>query len=187
MCRSLFNKGIECSSLKWNGATGNMATATAQTSFLTPAQVESFCKLKDSGKGKHQSSQFERVTTVATGFDVLWNDKTNSPDQIFFGCWGKEGGNGNFGSVASDETLSQALEGAYPGSVSFLPSEWQHPETIQSQRNAARTTFSLGAAVIMLVIILAGATRKSRLRSLHSNDVSGSPAYYELPTIEYIR
>ncbi|KAL3911184.1 MAG: hypothetical protein SGARI_001761, partial [Bacillariaceae sp.] len=129
LCRSLFNKGIACSVIAWDEQTNNVSMASEPKDFLSTPQVESFCKLDESAHNQKHSSHLERLTTVATGFDVLWNDEYGFPERVFFGCWGTEGGNGNFGTVDGDGNLVQTLGGAYPGSVLLLPSHSSYHAT----------------------------------------------------------
>jgi hypothetical protein len=179
LCRSVFNSGIECLDFEWSANTEIVTMLNEPAKFLTLPQVQSFCKLQDSSiKSKHRSSHFERVTTVATGFDVMWNNQDGSPERIFFGCWGNEGGNGNFGSVNATGTLVQTLTGAYPGSILLLTTFRQ-----TSNQNAPQSQFGcITVGLVSIMVCAAARIKMPRRRTAATEDDCAPIAYYELPT-----
>jgi hypothetical protein len=124
MCRTIFNEGITCMpiSVKEDIASVYVEAEGDPEIFLTNVQVKAFCTLGI--VSKTSDAFYKRKTTVVTGLDVIWNEEDGTPDRIFFGCYGQEGGNGNFGSVdRNGDNLIRMLAGAYPGAVIFLPQE----------------------------------------------------------------
>lgn len=122
MCRTIFNEGITCMpiSVKEDVASVYVEAEGDPEIFLTNVQVKAFCTLGIASKTS--DARYARKTTVVTGLDVIWNEEDGTPDRIFFGCYGQEGGNGNFGSVdRNGDNLIRMLAGAYPGAVIFLP------------------------------------------------------------------
>ncbi|OEU19366.1 hypothetical protein FRACYDRAFT_216868 [Fragilariopsis cylindrus CCMP1102] len=124
MCRTIFNEGITCMpiSVEEDDASVYIVAEDDPEIFLTNVQVKAFCTLDN--LSKISNAIYERQTTVVTGLDVIWNEEDGTPDRIFFGCYGQEGGHGNFGSVdRNGDNLIQMLPGAYPDSIIFLPQE----------------------------------------------------------------
>ena len=124
MCRTIFNEGITCMpiSVEEDAASVYIEAEGDPEIFLTNIKVKEFCTLDSFSK--ISNTIYERQTTVVTGLDVIWNEEDGTPDRIFFGCYGQEGGHGNFGSVdRNGDNLIQMLPGAYPDSVIFLPQE----------------------------------------------------------------
>jgi len=134
LCRSVYEEGIECLPIQVSIADGTngdkgmiplVEPSTPQASptiFLSGEQTARFCRLGDADK----THRFEwgRRTTLVSGLDVRWDESTGLPQRVFFGCWGGEGGNGNFGSVeAHGDNLVRILDGAYVDTVMFLPKE----------------------------------------------------------------
>jgi len=124
LCRSIYNKGIECLPLTVNIRDGIPVVESKGNPevFLSGEQTSIFCRVADVHRTKRLN--WDRKTTLVTGLDVQWDAVTGEPERIFFGCWGGEGGNGNFGSVEKDGTnLMRVMDGAYAEAVMFLPQE----------------------------------------------------------------
>ena len=124
LCRTLLEAGIECFPISVSVQDGHpVVKSTAKpTIFLSKQQAGKFCRLGDADRT--QRPEWGRRTTVVTGLDVEWNDETGEPERIFFGCFGDEGGNGNFGSVEKNgENLMKVMDAAYSEAVLFLPQE----------------------------------------------------------------
>jgi len=199
LCRTIYEEGIECFpiSVTEDDETGMVvvessrqsastsASATTPEIFLTKDQTRQFCRLGDADFTKRLD--WGRKTTLVTGLDVQWNedyDGNGTPERIFFGCWGGEGGNGNFGSVDADgQNLVQVMKGAYSESVLFLPHELEgtiqaSPEVIPAYStgvDAAATTImpnykifsshSLGVVMMGLLACFAVYKRRQRMSS----------------------
>eukprot|EP00537_Pseudo-nitzschia_pungens_P007131 CAMPEP_0172362718 /NCGR_PEP_ID=MMETSP1060-20121228/6258_1 /TAXON_ID=37318 /ORGANISM="Pseudo-nitzschia pungens, Strain cf. cingulata" /LENGTH=692 /DNA_ID=CAMNT_0013085279 /DNA_START=87 /DNA_END=2165 /DNA_ORIENTATION=- len=122
VCRTVFEAGIECLpfdvSVDGNGSPVVLASGPAEV-FLTEDQTKTFCHLE----GYHgRDPNFEKETTLATGLDVVWDPSTARPERIFFGCFGGQGGFGNFGSVRNDGSgPRRVLEHAFVDAVLFWP------------------------------------------------------------------
>ena len=124
LCRTVFGEGIECMPIAVSIQDGFPVVEASGESqmFLSKEQTAAFCRLGDVGKTKRVD--WERRTTLVTGLDVQWDDLSGLPKRIFFGCWGGEGGNGNFGSVERNgNNIHQVMPGAYADGVLFLPQE----------------------------------------------------------------
>jgi hypothetical protein len=142
--------------------TGKISPSTnvKPINIMTKDQVKDFCQLKDATakttNNNHPHEWFARLTTVTTGIDVIWKeDDTGSPEEIFFGCWGQEGGNGNFGTINGDGKISQALHGAYPGAVIFAPPELVLPAQASSNKTMTyRNDASAGHSRVFLAILI---------------------------------
>lgn len=126
LCRTIYNKGIEClpitTSLLAYGVPLVEATGKPEN-FLSKEQTGIFCHLENLDRSTN-GNDLERVTTLVSGLDVQWDDATGNPKRIFFGCWGGESGSGNFGSVEKGgKNLRLVLDGAFADAVLFLPLE----------------------------------------------------------------
>ena len=135
LCRTIFNKGIGCMPISVtedsNDDSVYVMPQGEEEIVLTEDQVHSFCRLGDADRTKHMN--WDRKTTLVTGLEVVWNEDDTedsnaggtTPERIIFGCYGGEGGNGNFGSIdIRDGAMPvQIMNGAYPGAVLFVPHE----------------------------------------------------------------
>ncbi len=125
LCRTVYEQGIECLpiSVTVEDDCPILYPDSYKTEmFLSKQQTAIFCRLGDADKT--QRVDWGRKTTLVTGLDVQWDHLTGQPDRIFFGCWGGEGGNGNFGSVEKNGNhLLGVMKGAHADSVLFLPEE----------------------------------------------------------------
>eukprot|EP00536_Pseudo-nitzschia_multiseries_P018694 jgi/Psemu1/293611/fgenesh1_pg.2916_\ len=135
LCRTVFNMGIGCMPISFTEEDDlvRIQPQGDEQIVLTEDQVTSFCKLQDADSTKRLN--FARQTTLVTGLDIVWdeheNDGSGSPKTIVFGCYGGEGGNGNFGRIDVDPSAEsqhlhhpiQVMEGAFPGAVHFVPNE----------------------------------------------------------------
>jgi len=125
LCRTVYEQGIECLPISvtiQDGYPVVYPTSYKSHMFLSKDQTAVFCRLGDAD----ETSRLEwgRKSTLVTGLDVQWNHESGEPERIFFGCWGGEGGNGNFGSVERNGNhLRQVLNGAHADAVLFLPQE----------------------------------------------------------------
>ena len=123
LCRTIFNEGIGCMpiSVTEDNDSVYIMPQGEEEILLSEEQVYSFCRLRDADRTKR------RMTTLVTGLEVVWNEDgengTGIPERIIFGCYGGEGGNGNFGSNLEGANPVQVMKGAYPGAVLFVPDQ----------------------------------------------------------------
>jgi hypothetical protein len=147
LCRSIYNKGIECLPLTVNirGGIPVVESTGNPEFFLSGEQTSLFCRVADVHRTKRVD--WDRKTTLVTGLDVQWDDVTGEPERIFFGCWGGEGGNGNFGSVERDgSNLMRVMDGAYAEAVVFLPKELEGTFHYRDATTTERTAASSATA-----------------------------------------
>lgn len=211
LCRTVYEQGIECLPISVvvedDGYPVVYPTAPKTEMFLSKQQTGIFCKLGDADKT--QRLDWGRKTTLVTGLDVQWDHLTGQPDRIFFGCWGGEGGNGNFGSVErGGNHLMGVMKGAHADSILFLPEELEgtidpreppptdHPRPCVVEARASKgypnassigsnnSTFSSKSVVLgftMLVIALCFAIyRRRRLYSGRFSSSLSNPSQKEI-------
>jgi len=124
LCRTIYEKGIECFpiAVMIRHDVPVVYSIGEAEQFLTKEQTEMFCRLEDADYDSSFRMEWARKTTMATGLDVQW--RNGQPHRIFFGCWGEEGGNGNFGSVEKGgNNLMTVMDNVYAEAVLFLPEE----------------------------------------------------------------
>lgn len=124
LCRTVFEVGIEClpMSVKLQDGFPVVKSNGESEMYLSKEQTTEFCRLGDAAITPRHD--WERRTTLVTGLDVQWDDLYGRPERVFFGCWGGEGGNGNFGSVERNgSNLRKVMNGAHADAVLFLPQE----------------------------------------------------------------
>lgn len=149
LCRTIFEEGIECLPISvtiQDGIPVVESTGKAE-SFLSKEQTAIFCRLGDADQTKRKD--WGRKTTLVTGLDFQWNEVSEQPERIFFGCLGGEGGNGDFGSVEKNgNNLKRVMDGAYADAVLFLPREL---EGTIDPRDAEAVGIPAAAATALIV------------------------------------
>jgi hypothetical protein len=145
LCRTIFEEGIECLPILVTIQDGIPVVESAGNaeSFLSKEQTAIFCRLGDADRTKRKD--WGRKTTLVTGLDFQWNEVSEQPERIFFGCWGGEGGNGDFGSAEKNgHNLKRVMDGAFADAVLFLPRELEG--TIDPREAEAEAVLGIPAA-----------------------------------------
>jgi len=206
LCRTIFGEGIECFQI--TVGTDTVYSSSDPQSFLSKDQTATFCRLGDADKTRHSElddwnsnwshsynrGKWERLTTLVSGLDVQWNKLSGQPERIYFGCWGGEGGNGNFGSVEKNGmNLLQVIPGAFASSVLFFPSELEgtiDPRDPSINKSSVSSSFLKIMAVALTLVVAAMYRRKrrpsSRFASLNAaeKEFDCQVTYVELQNID---
>ena len=111
ICRTLFNVGVHCFPIAMQDY-GTIHILESETEFVSMKQLHETCYSEVLNKDYWTA----KVSTVATGLEVFW-DNDGKPEKVVFGCFGTQGGVGNFTTADSEGNLTHVLNGAYAGSI----------------------------------------------------------------------
>jgi hypothetical protein len=153
LCRTIFDVGVSC--FPFALSQGDRVSVTDEArEFVTSDMVYETCHLSI----YKNKPYYNRIFTVTTGLEVLW-DPLGNPEKIIFGCYGEAGGNGNFTTVDRDGNMVQTVHGAYPGSIMFgtqLPDKKSGSDTDSTKAYPYLWThILLFSAVLMLALMFA--------------------------------
>ena len=160
LCWSAYDRGISCRKV-WTTEHKDDGTPILYfpgfdeveiEPFLSPEQTAVFCK-----QDKSDDDEDDALPPFVAGFDVRWEDD-GRPERVYFGCGGSGGkggarvhrGSGTLGSVGHGGTdLRRVLDGAFAGSVVFLPSalEGTTDPAVVAAAAASRAASVRGSAV----------------------------------------
>jgi len=202
LCRTIFEEGIECLPISVTIQDGIPVVESMgkAESFLSKEQTAIFCRLGDADRTKRKD--WGRKTTLVTGLDFQWNKVSEQPERIFFGCWGGEGGNGDFGSVEKNgDNLKRVMNGAFADAVLFLPRELEgtiDPREVEAVEIPTAATasivpndkipFSKSLAIVLTLVAVAYLTiyrRKRLLRAWFStSNASQKESRFGTPYVE---
>ena len=116
VCQTAYNKGVFCYGFDVADDGTNLQVTSNHKEpifVVTEEQVAESCTIDTSILGGE-----EYMSGLATGVEVVWGED-NSPDVVLFGCYGGLPDRGNMTAVLRDGSVTQVLEGAFPGSVLF--------------------------------------------------------------------
>lgn len=116
VCQTAYKKGVFCYSFEVDDDGTNVQVHSNDTEpifVVTEQQVAESCTLDYSIVGGD-----EYMTGMSTGLEVVWG-KDDIPDVVLFGCFGGLPDRGNMTAVLRDGSVTQVLDGAYPGSLYF--------------------------------------------------------------------
>lgn len=167
-CRTAYDTGVFCYALHME-SDGNLIVSD-EKKYVTQEQIEESCTMNSA----HYPIT-NRIPPVSTGLEVLWdaNSPDNTPEMLFFGCYGEINGLGNFTTALADGTTHQTLHGGHPGTILFgpevapapaPPTDIIPPSIYQSTGDVAKSNSghglaSLGALAAALVLLATFASR----------------------------
>jgi hypothetical protein len=125
LCRTGYDSGVFCYTVEMDG--DGFLTVSNENRYVTQEQLEESCTMESS---HYPITQI--IPPVSTGLDVLWgpNSPGNTPEMLFFGCYGEINGLGNFTTALADGTIHQTIHGGHPGTVLFGPDVAPPPEPL---------------------------------------------------------
>jgi hypothetical protein len=115
-CRTAYDAGVFCYALEMKDETNIDVIET--TEYVTREQLSESCTV--------ESSHYPITTIlppVSTGLEVFWREDSpdETPDMLFFGCYGEINGLGNFTTAFANGTTLETIHGGHPGTILFGP------------------------------------------------------------------
>lgn len=116
VCQTAYHKGVYCYSFEVDDDGTNIDVYSSHTEpifVISEQQVADSCTMDTTVSGGEAY-----MSGLATGLEVVWGDD-DSPDVVLFGCYGGLPDRGNMTAVLRDGSITQVLDGAFPGSILF--------------------------------------------------------------------
>lgn len=169
VCQTAYDKGVFCFGFEVDDDGTNIQVNSEHTEpifVVTEQQVADSCTIDTSISGGE-----EYMSGMATGLEVVWGED-DIPDVVLFGCYGWLPDRGNMTAVLRNGSITQVLEGAFPGSILFGidivmnnhgPNSSYAPDTSSDhvpscndsgQRNVGLAVSIVGAIMAFIVVIL---------------------------------